>query len=45
MSFYSVNADPNNANAGTAHFYVDSNTNQIKFDEKGPANANSPAKK
>jgi hypothetical protein len=45
MNFYSVNADPNNPNAGTAHFYIDSTTNQIKFDEKGPATAASIAKK
>ena len=43
--FYSVNADPNNVNSGTAHFYIDSNTNQIKFDEKGPATSASMAKK
>ena len=45
MSFYSVNADPNNSNAGTSYFYIDSNTNQIKFDEKAPATAVSMAKK
>lgn len=43
--FYSVNADPNNANAGAAYFYIDSSTNQIKFDEKGPATSASMAKK
>ena len=45
MNFYTVNADPNNPNAGTAHFYIDSNTNQIKFDEKAPANVSTMAKK
>ena len=39
---YSVNADPEGTASGTRHFYIDSERGNIRFNDQGPADANSP---
>lgn len=39
---YSVNADPESDAGGTRHFYIDSEKGNIRFNDQGPADANSP---
>lgn len=41
-AFWSVNADPESANGGTRHFYTDSSLGNIRFNDEGEANAQSP---
>ncbi len=41
-AFWSVNADPESPNGGTRHFYTDSTLSNIRFNDEGEANAQSP---
>jgi Tfp pilus assembly protein PilE len=43
QSFYSLNADPQNAGTGTNHFYIDSHSSDIHTNEKQPASATDPS--